>query len=40
MLPSVSVEGSPPTNIFLVLKSLEVDYTDPFGMVLLISTWE
>ena len=39
ILPSVSAEGSPPTNIFLVLKSLELDCTEPFGMVLLISTW-
>jgi hypothetical protein len=35
-LPSVATAGIPPTNIFLVLKSL--DPTAPFGIVRLIST--
>jgi len=35
-LPSSTDEGIPPTNIFLVLKSLEL--MDPLGIVRLIST--
>jgi len=36
-LPSVTTAGIPPTNILLVLKSL--DPTAPFGIVPLISTY-
>lgn len=36
--PSVTVAGIPPTNIFLVLKSL--DSLEPLGIVLFISTYQ
>lgn len=37
-IPSVTAVGIPPTNIFFVFKSF--DWDEPFGIVLLISTWE